>query len=128
LNLNLPYAPGGESISRQIHQTPSFVLSENVDELVNPAWARPGQIQLAESRFSKEDLPTFGPADEGGIRQRLIPDTSPGPARYNQKMADEISMLGNLPPLSQQIGVADTTNFKAWKPQRGDIFVVIRPK
>jgi len=28
------------------------------------------------------------------------------------KMADEISMLGNLPSLSQQISVADTTNFK----------------
>jgi len=66
--------PGGEiHIPADPPDAKVLFIVKNVDELVNPRRGRdPGQIQLPESRFSKEDLPTLGPADEGEFRQRLI--------------------------------------------------------
>src|ERR1017187_2160183 len=67
--------------------------------------ARPS---LPESMFSSEDLPTL----DRPMKANSGSDSSGHESRSGElqsKMADEISMLGNLPPLSQQICFGDTT-------------------
>src|ERR1035441_3569211 len=67
--------------------------------------ARPS---LPESMFSSEDLPTL----DRPMKANSGSDSSGHESRsgaLQSKMADEISMLGDLPPLSQQTGFGDTT-------------------
>src|ERR1035441_2780183 len=63
----------GEAVSRQIHQPPTSVDREEVNELGKPRGGRDaGQSLLACEHVQQRGLADVRAADEGELRQRLV--------------------------------------------------------